>query len=103
MTGKDFPATTDAFDARIPKSAFKRLDVVDPNVYNETRDSLTKIGSTCNRFYDNDLHRLGKKTSPIPELRNLDHVFTPFVFLSVFLSLISPCSICLSETETDST
>ncbi|KAK0666765.1 hypothetical protein QBC41DRAFT_338899 [Cercophora samala] len=61
MTGKDFPVDDDAFNGRITKDAFKRLetvDGVDTDIYNKTKATCVGIGSTCRNFYDDELHNI---------------------------------------------
>lgn len=60
MTGKKFPVSEDAFDKEISKTAFKRLDAIDPDIYKQTKEGLVMMGKTCSEFYDDKLHRMGQ-------------------------------------------
>ncbi|KIL85162.1 hypothetical protein FAVG1_11591 [Fusarium avenaceum] len=58
LSGKEFPTSYPAFDAKIPKSTFKKLSEFDSDIYQKTRDTMVAVGSTCLDYHKNHLAKL---------------------------------------------
>jgi hypothetical protein len=58
LSGKDFPTSYATFDAKIPKTTFKKLSAFDPEIYDKTRDTMVAVGSNCLDYHQNHLAKL---------------------------------------------
>ncbi|KAG8677742.1 hypothetical protein FPOAC2_03830 [Fusarium poae] len=58
MSGKDFPTTPADFDAKVSMSAFKKLNELDSDIYNKTRDTMVAVGSSCRDYSYDHLNEL---------------------------------------------
>ncbi|KAF4948801.1 hypothetical protein FGADI_9358 [Fusarium gaditjirri] len=58
LTGKEFPATDSAFNAKYPEQAFARLLSLDPGIQKETKNGLVAVGSSCSAFYNDKLQNI---------------------------------------------
>ncbi|TGO07897.1 hypothetical protein BTUL_0239g00070 [Botrytis tulipae] len=58
LSGKELPTSYAKFDAKITKTAFKKLTEFDTEIYTKTRDAIVSIGSSCLDYHTNHLSKL---------------------------------------------
>ncbi|CAG7566390.1 unnamed protein product [Fusarium equiseti] len=93
MSGRKFPQSNDEFDKKISKNAFKRLEVVDSNIYDDTKRTMVGIGSTCGPFYTDNLFQIVQagsiaKTWASDTLENLQSSDAPAISLYTQLMVL---------------
>ncbi|KAK3386532.1 hypothetical protein B0H63DRAFT_540478 [Podospora didyma] len=58
LSGKEFPRTPAAFQAKMPKAAFAKLTAIDSTIYDKTLETMVAIGSTCTEYHNSNLAKL---------------------------------------------
>ncbi|UKZ78737.1 hypothetical protein TrVFT333_006483 [Trichoderma virens FT-333] len=58
VTGMRLPEDDNKFDTYLPRSSFKHLEIIDGEIYQQTKDTLMGITKSCREFNTNTMGKL---------------------------------------------